>query len=220
MADRLEVLERVLTCDACPLHEQGPVPFSGPVPAKVAVVGEAPEEGETAPMTGTAGQLLRSLLTEVGIDVEQVFFCNTVSCSACPPAAADIFSCTPNRLAQIELAQPEYVLLAGGTALSAWKPYVPIKKAHGRAFCPTYPEPPVYFPVYHPAAALANKLFERELRADLEKFAAMVTTDRVRLLDDCVMCGRPGEQMEMWRCDRSGYAFCERCFHHCPEEYR
>lgn len=57
------------------------VPAQGPRPAKIAFVGEAPgdtEIKEGRPFVGTAGRILDSLLTEVGIKREECFVTNLV----------------------------------------------------------------------------------------------------------------------------------------------
>lgn len=86
-------------CESCPLYKRRMagnfVPAKGPVVSKLIVVGEAPGEDEVksmAPFVGRSGQLLNSILTEVGIDRSEVFVTNAVKCrpadNATPPKEA------------------------------------------------------------------------------------------------------------------------------------
>lgn len=55
------------------------VPGSGPKTARIMIVGEAPgveEEREGEPFIGNAGKTLRAALSQVGIDVDNVYFTN------------------------------------------------------------------------------------------------------------------------------------------------
>lgn len=223
---RLDVIEQVISCTDCGLHERcnAPVAFSGPVPAKVAVVGEAPggeEDKAGQPFIGPAGKLLRAALADAGLNPDDLFICNTVSCyPGRTPNADEMAACEKNKTAQLELAQPAWVLLAGAVALNGFRPDLKIGKARGRPFCPTYPEPPVYFATYHPAAALRNKLYEHVMVEDLAVFAEMVRSDRVPFISSCVWCGRAEKAMDVWHGDRSGITYCERCWSRCPPDWQ
>lgn len=180
MTERPLVYEQIVECEGCELHAKckGPVPFSGPTPALIAIVGEAPgrqEDERGEPFIGAAGALLRKHLGQLDFDPAEIFICNTVSCFPNgTPTKVHVDACQANKMAQLELAAPTYVLLLGKVALQAFRPDVEISRARGRVFCPTYPEPPAYMATYHPAAALRNRLYETEMRKDLERFRTAV----------------------------------------------
>lgn len=85
LTPRLALKEQILDCRGCDLCEvgTGPVPFSGPTPSYVAVVGEAPGQMEDKggkPFIGPSGKLLREALAEAGFNVDELFIANSVSC--------------------------------------------------------------------------------------------------------------------------------------------
>ncbi len=227
LSPRLEVRERILGCTACALAAgcSSPVPFSGPTPASIVVLGEAPggQEDETcAPFVGPAGKLIRKHLEEVGIDLETICFVNTVSCFPHDtPKEAHVIACRPNKLAQIRLANPTWMILLGKVAAQSFRPDLTISQIRGRPFIPApltgWGDPavapgPVAMATYHPAAALRNRLYETELRRDLERFEAMMASGdwRAHLGETCVAC----EELWIWL-DPEGTPFCER---HGPPE--
>jgi uracil-DNA glycosylase len=62
-----------------PWHERRRIPPSGPMPARIALVGEAPgaeEEERGEPFVGASGQELRTMLRQVGIDPAECYFTN------------------------------------------------------------------------------------------------------------------------------------------------
>lgn len=174
--NRLQVVEQILDCTGCELHAQcqGPVPFKGPEGARIAVIGEAPGEQEDLqgkPFVGPAGQLLDQLLTDAGI-TEPVAFVNTVSCFPhATPTWDHIGACDDNKQTQLELIDPDYVLLVGRVALKATRPDLDIKRGRGRPF--TH-QGRIHYATYHPAAALRKLGFEDSMRDDLAQFKQIV----------------------------------------------
>lgn len=182
ISERLLVREQVLDCTRCELHDagRGPVPFSGPTPASIAVVGDVPEvveDLEGKPFVGPAGGLIREQLSAVGFDVDELVLCNTVSCwpghNVHVPSVAHIGACRVNKLAQLDLADPTWVLLLGAAALVGFRPDLKLSKFHGVPFKPAG-EDYVCFATYHPEAALRQRIYAAELQADLRTFKAMV----------------------------------------------
>lgn len=182
LTGRLAVREHLLDCTRCELHTMGtgPVPFSGPTPAHIAMVGEAPgaqEDKAGKPFIGPAGELIRRHLVEVGIDPETVFIANTASCwpgtDVKTPQTAHVAACRVNKLAQLDLADPAWVLVLGAVALSGFRPDLKISKARGRPFKPAATDY-VCFSTYHPAAALRQRIYEAQIHADLVVFKSMV----------------------------------------------
>lgn len=224
MKTRLEVREQVLLCEKCDLHTKvrAPVPFTGPSPTDIAIMGEAPghnEDKKGAPFCGPAGLLLRRELTQAGIDPERVFIFNAVCCfpreygKARRPSDGELQACAPNRNAQLALAQPKWLLVLGGTALGVLRTDLKISKARGRPFClfPDLPERAVVFPTYHPSAALRNGNFLKAFQEDLRSFKELVEHADVlgwidHLPTTCIVCG---EESDPWVCDLQGVVYCQ-----------
>lgn len=116
----------IKTCNRCELHTtcRSPVPFSGPSPNRIVVLGEAPgqnEDAEGRPFVGKAGQFLRGQLQEAGIDDKSVTYVNTVSCYPDgTPTSHHRERCRVNLLNQLRLIHPDYVLVLGSVAISTW----------------------------------------------------------------------------------------------------
>ena len=114
-------------CTLCPLHETrtNAVPGEGPCDASVMLVGEAPgaKEDETGrPFVGRSGQLLVSLLEEIGLTREDVFITSILK-SRPPknrtPTQFEVNVCRPYLEKQIELIKPRFIVLLGGVAIGA-----------------------------------------------------------------------------------------------------
>lgn len=173
---RLEVVAQILDCEACSLWKEAnsPVPFSGPVEAKIAVVGEAPgaqEDKACKPFIGPAGEYLREKLTEAGFDTNELAFINTVSCFPFgTPTPENVAACAPNKRAQIELIEPEWVLLVGNVAIKAVYSALGVKHGRGRPFVIDGQR---YFATYHPSAVLRDGRLSKPFGQDLKAFAEL-----------------------------------------------
>jgi len=111
-------------CTVCPLAQSRTtvVVGSGPVPAPLLLLGEAPGAQEDAtgrPFVGRAGQLLDRLLAEIGIARTDLAVTNVVKCRPPgnrAPARLEIATCRGWLAAQLELIAPRVVVTLGGTA--------------------------------------------------------------------------------------------------------
>lgn len=174
---RLEVMTQVLECESCELVQgcTAPVFASAPDNPRIVVVGEAPGEQEDkqgAPFIGPAGRTLRWLLGEAGIDETTVGFVNTVSCwPRGTPTWDHVHACAKNKIDQIQLLNPAYVLPVGKVALKGFKPHLDIKHGRGR---PWIEDGRVHFATYHPAAAMRNGNYEEAMLDDLRTFAELL----------------------------------------------
>ncbi len=169
------------TCTACGLAEtRTNVVFgAGAHDADVMIVGEGPgqqEDEQGLPFVGRSGQLLDTLLLEVGFARSDVYIGNVVKCR--PPRNRDprqdeIDACKAYLRRQIELVDPAVVITLGnfstklllrtttgitrlrGTAYEWW----------GRYLVPTF----------HPAAALrGGESVTNDIRSDLALVRAIV----------------------------------------------
>lgn len=206
---RISVRDMVKSCRSCDLYREcsGPVPFHAPMAATAAVLGEAPGKQEDQvgrPFVGPAGQLLRRLLYEAGIDADALAWVNTVSCFPNrTPTSKEISACSSNRLAQLDVLAPTHLLVAGGVALSTIRSDLRITQIHGRLFSDVLGR--WAFPVHHPSAALRNPQLVDVLAKDLSKWAQIIAAadpqDHVSL--SCVICGRLAD-----RYDPDGIGWC------------
>ena len=155
---------------------------SGNADADIMFVGEAPgaQEDETGlPFVGRAGQLLATLLGEIGLDRKDVFINNTLMCR--PPGNRDplpveIEECKPYLLKRIELVEPKVICTLGNyaTKLLTGQP-TGITRAHG------VPQPRevagrsvILYPLFHPAAALRSTSVLELLREDMHRLPELI----------------------------------------------
>lgn len=216
--NRLELRERILECEACDLHasSSGPVPFSGPTPAKFAIVGEAPgaeEDRGGAPFLGRAGQLLRHHLGEAGLDPARAFICNTVSCYPNgTPRPASIGACRQNLWDQLKLSQVGLILALGSVAMKSFRPDLNMTMAHGQTFA--LPDGRTVFTTFHPAAALRRTDWDEAMVADLARFGKAVEQGGWTglTIELCAYCRKPEADMAEIHFDRAGLPFCDKCW--------
>jgi DNA polymerase len=155
--------------------------------ARLLLVGEAPGADEDAtgrPFVGRAGQLLDTLLSEVGVPRDTVSVLNVLKCRPPgnrAPKRVEVGNCRGWLERQILLLDPRVVVTLGGTA-TAWGFGRALRLAdvRGRAHeLPTLPGRRVV-PTYHPSAAIRfgpNGEPRRLLREDLAYAAAIAAQD-------------------------------------------
>lgn len=222
LSNRLELREQILCCDRCELHTTGPVPFTGPEDAAFAIVGEAPGASEAEqgkPFVGMSGKLLRESLVEAGLDPDQAFIFNTVSCyPKGPPQPPHTEACHPNFLAQLNLTTASCFLVLGSKAMEAFRPDLRISSARGHAF---QQEGKVVFMAVHPAYALRRRGdVMATFKTDLSIFAQIVAEQKKNGTHSavvkygalrCVVCGQLEEDTESHYVEESGLFYCGRC---------
>ncbi len=168
-----ELYEVIRRCTLCPLHETrtNAVPGEGPVTARVMFIGEAPgarEDESGRPFVGRSGELLISMIQEIGLSRETVFITSILK-SRPPknrtPTQVEISACRPYLEKQIEIIHPKFIVLLGGVAISSlvgpWK----VSEAHGKFY---EAEGRTYFMTYHPAAALRFPKVKSAMKEDLQ----------------------------------------------------
>jgi len=168
-----ELDETIRNCTLCPLHETriNAVPGEGPANSRVMFIGEAPgarEDESGRPFVGRSGELLISMIQEIGLSRETVFITSILK-SRPPknrnPTQAEISACRPYLERQIEIINPQVIVLLGGVAISSlvgpWK----VSEAHGKFY---ENDGRVYFMTYHPAAALRFPKTKAAMREDFQ----------------------------------------------------
>lgn len=172
---------------------------TGPIPADIMIIGEAPgseEEARGEPFVGSSGNLLTKLLHEQGISRTSCFITNV--CRHRPPGN-DINEWVSDRktspdsswhqirgkwvhphvaegyeklLWEIDQARPKIILAVGGTALWALTGLSGIGKWRGSRL--SVPEVACsIIPTWHPAACLRSPELIPTLRADISRLRAV-----------------------------------------------
>ncbi|MDH5481544.1 MAG: type-4 uracil-DNA glycosylase [Candidatus Bathyarchaeota archaeon] len=176
------VSSEVKVCTKCPLWKtrKNAVPGEGNPNAQIMLIGEAPgywEDIKAKPFVGAAGKFLDSLLSEIGFSREEVFICNVLKCRPPrnrEPRANEIQTCTPYLEKQIQVIQPEFIVTLGNHSTAyvfskATLSFSGITQAHGKFY-----ETVIFdfkftlFPTFHPAAALHNPKYRKQLINDFQ----------------------------------------------------
>jgi len=140
-------------------------------------IGEAPgfhEDQQGRPFVGAAGQFLEELLELVGLKREEVFIANVIKCR--PPGNRDplpeeIEACKPFLDRQIELIQPKLVVTLGRFSMARAFPKARISRVHGQ---PRKVGGVIYYPMYHPAAALHQPSLRRTVEEDMRRIPELL----------------------------------------------
>lgn len=174
-----ELQEAVKHCDACALRKScTQTVFSGGLPtAKWMIVGEAPGEQEDKqgePFVGQAGKLLDRMLLPLNLsrkpekDQQPVYIANAIKCRPPRnrnPEPHEMVQCEPFLKRQIELIQPQVILIMGRFAVQTLlKTHEAIGRLRGQVH--TYNHIPAVV-TYHPAYLLRNPVDKRKAWADL-----------------------------------------------------
>lgn len=153
------------------------VPGEGNPESEIVFIGEGPgrvEDEQGRPFVGPAGQLLNKLLGSIGLKREDVYITNVIKCR--PPGNRDPLPAEVEEhhdflQRELELIQPRLIVLLGRHALHWFLPDAQISDCHGKA---KRQGQYVYFPIYHPAAALHNPNLSDTLKEDFLKIPAIL----------------------------------------------
>ena len=179
MSELSELCNQVLGCTRCPLHKgrARAVPGEGPENASIMFIGEAPgfhEDRSGRPFVGAAGQFLEQLLDSIGMKRDDVYIANVIKCR--PPGNRDpqpdeIEACRPFLDRQIELLKPKIVITLGRFSMARYFPEAKISQVHGR---PKQIGGVIYYPMYHPAAALHQPALRTAIEEDMKKIPGLL----------------------------------------------
>lgn len=161
-------------CDRCILHTLGrrQVVFGAGNPnADLMFVGEAPgadEDLKGEPFVGRAGQLLTKIIEAIDLTREDVYIANVVKCR--PPGnrnpePAEVATCSPFLLRQIEVIGPKVIVALGSfAAQTLLQSKTPITKLRGQVH--PFAGGVKVIPTFHPSFLLRNQK-NRELYRDV-----------------------------------------------------
>ncbi len=179
MSELAALAEEVAQCTRCLLHRgrTKTVPGEGPENAEIMFVGEAPgfhEDQQGRPFVGAAGKFLEELLESIGLTRKDVFIANVIKCR--PPGNRDplpeeINACRPFLDRQIELIQPKLVVTLGRFSMARAFPKARISRIHGQ---PRKIGGVLYYPMYHPAAALHQPSLRSVVKEDMLRIPELI----------------------------------------------
>jgi uracil-DNA glycosylase family 4 len=174
-----KLVEQIAQCTRCGLHRGRTkvVPGEGPESPDILLIGEAPgfhEDQQGRPFVGSAGQFLEELLETIGLTREDVYIANVIKCR--PPKNRDplpeeIEACKPYLDRQIELLKPKVIVTLGRFSMARAFPNARISRIHGN---PRKIDDVVYYPMYHPAAALHQPSLRRVIVEDMSRIPELV----------------------------------------------
>ena len=195
------VLAEVRRCQRCGLAKTRTkaVPGEGPADAEIVFIGEAPgfhEDQQGRPFVGPAGMLLEDLLNLIGYKRNQVYIANVIKCR--PPMNRDplpteIAACQDYLERQLAAIEPLLIVTLGRFSMARYFPNQSISKIHGTA---RRGDGVVYYPVYHPAAALHQPSLRQALEADFRKIPRVLAEARTAF-EAVPEVDQPPEQLKL-----------------------
>jgi uracil-DNA glycosylase family 4 len=183
MSALARLCEEIAACPDCELakHRTKVVPGEGAEDADLLFIGEAPgwhEDQQGRPFVGPAGQFLDQLLASIGLRREEVYVANVIKCRPPQnrePLPVEIESCRKWLDRQIEIIQPQMIITLGRYSLARYFPNDSIGKIHGK---PRKLGSVIYYPMYHPAAALHQGSLRRTIETDMLKIPQILAQGR------------------------------------------
>jgi DNA polymerase-1 len=173
-------LKRDKNCTRCNLHKTAEYVCllgRGPIPCDVMIIGEAPGKREDdigKPFQGRAGHLLDEILEEVGFKRKKIYITNAVHCRPPDnktPSKVQIRECLYWLNLELATVDPKFVLVLGATAYEAITGEKGISKARGM---PIEKDGRLYYPTFHPSAALHDERKKPVILADIRNFKKIV----------------------------------------------
>ncbi len=178
--DTLEkIAGEIKECKKCQLCKTrtNTVPGHGSEKAEILFIGEGPganEDKQGLPFVGAAGKYLDKLLALINLKREDVFIANVVKCR--PPQNRDplpeeVEACWDYLQRQIKTIKPKLIVTLGRHSMARFIKIGTISLNHGQ---PKRVAGQVYYPVYHPAAALYRGALKIDLEKDFKKIPAII----------------------------------------------
>lgn len=185
-----KLYEEIANCEKCSLHKcrTKAVPGEGPSDADIMFIGEAPgyhEDQKGRPFVGHAGKFLDHLLSLINLDRSKVYITNVVKGRPTgnrDPLPDEMAACRPWLNRQIEIIKPKMIVTLGRYSMAMYFPGKTIGKIHGKAM---EKDGVIYFPMYHPAAALHQYALRKTIEEDMKLIP--------QLLKECGCAAEEGE---------------------------
>jgi uracil-DNA glycosylase family 4 len=184
LSELAQLAEEIKTCQLCILSQgrTNAVPGEGPEDADIMFIGEGPgfhEDRQGRPFVGAAGNYLEELLEKIDLSRQEVYITNVVKCRPPgnrDPQPAEIEACRPYLDKQIDLLRPRLIVTLGRFSMQRYFPGASISRIHGQ---PKRVGNVIYYPMFHPAAALHQPRWRNLLEEDILKIP-----DLLAKLDD------------------------------------
>ncbi len=180
MSELTDLYKEIAGCQKCILSQgrTNSVPGEGPENADIMFIGEGPgfhEDRQGRPFVGAAGNYLNELLEKIGFKRENVYIANVVKCR--PPRNRDpqpeeIEACRPYLDKQIDLVQPRLIVTLGRFSMQRYFPGASISRIHGQ---PKRVGNVIYYPMFHPAAALHQARWRSLVEEDFVKIPELLS---------------------------------------------
>ncbi len=174
-----ELKQKVLSCKNCPLHQtrNNAVFGNGNPKADIMLIAEAPgfyEDKSGIVFQGKSGELLDKIFAACGFNREEhMFISNIVKCrppNNREPNDTEKTACLPYLYSQIEIIDPQIIILLGATALKGLiDPNARITQVRGQWIDW---ENRQVIPTYHPSALLRNQNLKRLVWTDFKNVVA------------------------------------------------
>ena len=183
MSALTDLHREIASCQACELASERTrvVPGDGAEDADIVFIGEAPgwhEDQQGRPFVGSAGRYLDELLASIGMRRAEVYICNVLKCR--PPGNRDpqpmeIKTCQKWLDRQLELIGPMMIVTLGRYSMARYFPGATISKIHGKE---RIENGVIYYPMYHPAAALHQQSLHQSIQADMARIPLLIEKAR------------------------------------------
>ena len=188
MSALAQLCKEIIACRDCELakYRTKVVPGEGAEDADLLFIGEAPgwhEDQQGRPFVGPAGQFLDQLLASIGLRREEVYIANVIKCRPPQnrdPLPAEIQSCRKWLDRQIEIIHPQMIITLGRYSLARYFPNESIGKMHGK---PRKLGGLIYYPMYHPAAALHQGSLRRTIETDMLRIPQLLAQGKEQIQD-------------------------------------
>ena len=196
-----ELNDQVRRCQLCRLGKSRvlAVPGEGPSDAEIMFIGEAPgyhEDQQGRPFVGAAGQFLEQLLASVHLTRQQVFIANVIKCRPPDnrePQPDELAACRPYLDRQIALLKPKVIVTLGRFSMQIAFAGASISRIHG---VPKKVGDTVYFPMFHPAAALHQPKFRAMIEQDFLKLPQVLA--EIQTIEAKTEAPEPPQQLSLF----------------------
>jgi len=180
LSELAQLCEEIQACQLCILSQgrTNAVPGEGPEDAEIMFIGEGPgfhEDRQGRPFVGAAGNYLNELLEKIGMNRQDVYITNVVKCRPPgnrDPQAAEIEACRSYLDQQIGLIRPRLIITLGRFSMQRYFPGASISRIHGQ---PKRVGSVIYYPMFHPAAALHQPRWRSLLEEDILKIPDLLS---------------------------------------------
>jgi uracil-DNA glycosylase family 4 len=179
LSELTDLCQEIKDCQLCILSQgrSHAVPGEGPEDANIMFIGEGPgfhEDRQGRPFVGAAGNYLNELLEKINLRREEVYITNVVKCR--PPGNRDpqpeeVEACRAYLDKQIELIHPRLIVTLGRFSMQRYFPGASISRIHGQ---PKRVGNVIYYPMFHPAAALHQPRWRSLVEEDILKIPELL----------------------------------------------